>query len=122
MESGSINALLEPPQQPGLQPGRAGTWGSRSSGDEEREKDERRQILPSMLRPGLAPARPVRERCLQHLPAVPGGDTLGAGAAAAPPGKRGPRGQRRSSLTTHGPPSLQQALIAEGQLKASGGR
>lgn len=34
MESGSINALPEPPQQPGLQPGRAGTWGSRGSGAE----------------------------------------------------------------------------------------
>lgn len=39
-----------------------------------------------------------------------------------PPGAEGSEGHREGSLTTHGSPSLQQALIAKGQLKASEGR
>lgn len=80
---------------------------------------EGRSCLPcsgqgSHLRGGLSPVPAA-----SSLPAVPGGDT---GAATAPPGKEGSEGHREGSPTAHGWLSLQQALIAKGQLKASGGR
>lgn len=91
-----------------------------------KDKDERRQILPSLLRPGQPPARRAEpgagavpaassQPCLAGTPAE-------LGRPRPPPGKRGPRGHQGGSLTADGSPSLQQALIAKGQLKAREGR
>lgn len=120
MASGSINARPEPPQQPGLQPGRAGEKGLAGAAGAERPRGEvdgqgegggggggrskgraRFASLPGRgrhLRGGLSP-------CGGDAPAAaaspaPCGGTHGAGAATDPPilthpphgWKRGPRG------------------------------
>lgn len=98
MESGSINARPEPPQHPGLRPGRAGEKGlPRQQGRAAPRREGRGGGAGGgrATGPGKPPARWAEpRRGVVALPASCGGNprSWGGNEPPLPSGKRGPRG------------------------------